>query len=128
MKINIGYAVDDDDDDDDDGVSSSSCSSSSRGNNNINQKKSIIRNKKFLFKKHSHKSVIDALNAFEFAFYNTSPDKIVKETTICLNSHFIIKDINNSNKIFYLDDKSSLFVISVGKASVKMLEIYFGNL
>jgi glycerate 2-kinase len=113
VKINNEYY--DDDDDDDDGVSSS-------GGNNINQKKSIIRNKKFLFKKHSHKSVIDSLNAFEFAFYNASPDKIVKETTICLNSHFVIKDLNNRNKIFYLDDKSSLFVISVGKASVKMLK------
>jgi glycerate 2-kinase len=115
VENNDGYSVVDDDNDDD-GVGGSS------RENKINQKKSIIRNKKYLFKKHNYKSVIDSLNALEFAFYNASPDKIVKEKTICLNSHFLIKDINNHNKIFYLDDKSSVYVISVGKASVKMLK------
>ena len=60
-------------------------------NNKIYQKKNIIRNKKFLIKNHNYKTVADSLNAFEFAFYNASPDKIVKEKTICLNSHYYNK-------------------------------------
>ena len=85
-----------------------------------NPEKNIIRNKKILIKTHNYKSVIDSLNAIEFAFYNASPDKIVNKS-ICLNSQFTINGINNHCKTFNLENKSSLFVISVGKASVKML-------
>ncbi|MER5175770.1 MAG: DUF4147 domain-containing protein [Candidatus Nitrosocosmicus sp.] len=85
-----------------------------------NPEKNIIRNKKILIKNHNYKSVIDSLNAIEFAFYNASPDKIVNKS-ICLNSQFTINGINNHCKTFDLENKSSLFVISVGKASVKML-------
>ena len=82
---------------------------------------SIIKNKKNLIKNHNYKSVIDSLNALEFAFYNASPDKIIAKN-VCLNSHFTIKDIHNYHQTFSLDYINSLYVISVGKASVKMLK------
>ncbi len=88
---------------------------------NNNSEIQIIRNKKNLIKNHNYKSVIDSLNALEFAFYNASPDKIIKKN-IVLNSQLTIKDIYNYHKTFTLEDKNSLYVISVGKASVKMLQ------
>ncbi len=82
---------------------------------------SIIQNKENLIKNHNYNSVIDSLNALEFAFYNTRPDKIIKKN-ICFNSQLTIKDLYSHHKSFSLDDKNKLFVISVGKASVKMLD------
>src|SRR3982750_3816798 len=84
----------------------------------------IIKNKNFLFKFHNYKSVIDSINALEFAFYNARPDKIVKEK-IHLSSSLTVFDINNCCKTFDLANVNSIYVISVGKASAKMLKAIY---
>ncbi len=89
-----------------------------------NQLRCFIQNKNFLFRNHNYKSVIDSINAIEFAFNNTRPEKIVKNF-FKVNSKLTINDINNNSKIIDIDDKRSFFVISVGKASVKMLKAIF---
>jgi glycerate 2-kinase len=89
-----------------------------------NPEMNIIKNKNFLFKFHNYKSVIDSINALEFAFYNARPDKIVKEK-IHLSSSLTVFDINNCCKTFDLANVNSIYVISVGKASVKMLKAIY---
>jgi glycerate-2-kinase len=89
-----------------------------------NRGMNIIKNKKFLFKFHDYKSVIDSINALEFAFYNARPDKLVKEK-IYLSSSLTVFDINNYCKTFDLAGVDSIYVISVGKASVKMLKAIY---
>ena len=84
----------------------------------------IIKNKKSLFKYHNFKSVTDSINALEYAFYNARPDKIVKEK-IYLSSSLTVFDINNYCKTFDLANVNSIYVISVGKASVKMLKAIY---
>ena len=81
---------------------------------------SIIQNKENLIKNHNYKSVIDSLNALEFAFYSARPDKIIKKN-ISFNSQLTIKDLYSHFKSFSLDNKNKIFIISVGKASVLML-------
>jgi glycerate 2-kinase len=81
---------------------------------------SIIKNNENLIKNHNYTSVIDSLNALEFAFYSTRPDKIIKKN-ICFNSQLTIKDLYGHYQSFSLDNKNKIFVISVGKASVLML-------
>src|ERR671921_2440284 len=93
-------------------------------NSENNPEMNIIKNKKFLFKYHNYKSVIDSINALEFAFYNARPDKIVKEK-IYLSSSLKVFDINNYCKTFDLAGVDSIYVISVGKASVKMLKAIY---
>ena len=86
-----------------------------------NQNYFVIKNRTSLIKLHKFKSVIDSLNAFEFAFHNTRPNTIIKNKVKYLDSIISVSDINNNIKSFCLQSSSSLFVISVGKASVKML-------
>ncbi len=89
-----------------------------------NPEMNIIKNKKFLFKYHNYKSVIDSINALEYAFFHASPDKIVKEK-IYLSSSLTVFDVNNYCKTFDLAKVKSIYVISVGKASVKMLKAIY---
>src|ERR687889_65771 len=89
-----------------------------------NPEMNVIKDKNILFKFHNYKSVIDSINALEFAFYNASPDKIVKEK-IYLSSSLTVFDINNYCKTFDLANVNSIYVISVGKASVKMLNAIY---
>jgi len=91
---------------------------------NNNPEIRFIQNKNFLFRNHNYRSAIDSINAIEFAFNNASPEKIVKNF-FEVNSKLTVNDINNYCKTFDIDDKSSIFVISVGKASVKMLKAIF---
>jgi glycerate 2-kinase len=96
-----------------------------KDNANFNSENSsemnIIKNKKLLFEYHDYKSVIDSINALEFAFYNARPEKIVKEK-VHLNSSLTVYDIDNYCKTFDLANVNSIYVISVGKASAKMLK------
>ena len=89
-----------------------------------NPEMNVIKNKNFLFEFHNYKSVIDSINALEFAFYNARPDKIVKEK-IYLSSSLTVFDVNNYCKTFDLANVKSIYVISVGKASVKMLKAIY---
>ena len=99
-----------------------------KDNANFNSENSsemnIIKNKKLLFEYHDYKSVIDSINALEFAFYNARPEKIVKEK-VHLNSSLTVYDIDNCCKTFDLANVNSIYVISVGKASVKMLKAIY---
>ncbi len=86
-----------------------------------NQNYFVIKNRTSLINIHKFKSVIDSLNAFEFAFLNSDPGKIIKNKVKYLDPNISVSDINDNIKSFCLHCSSSLFVISVGKASVKML-------
>lgn len=94
-------------------------------NRGENQSCFVIKNRNALIDLHKFKSVIDSLNAFELAFCNASPDIIIKNKVKYLDSIISVSDIHDNIRTFYLNSSSSLFVISVGKASVKMLTSIF---
>lgn len=81
---------------------------------------SIIKNKNTILKYHKFKSIHDSFNALEFAFWNSSPDKLVQQS-IYLDSSISITDIYENVKSFEVPNEKSVLVISVGKASEKML-------
>ncbi|CAN5737940.1 glycerate kinase [soil metagenome] len=81
---------------------------------------SIIRNKDTILRYHNCKSLRDSLNALDYAFKNSDPENLVSDS-IHIGSDVQITDINNKIHKFDLPGKESTLVISVGKASEKML-------
>ncbi len=81
---------------------------------------SIIRNKDTIIRYHNCKSISDSLNALDYAFKYSDPESLVSDS-IHLGSDVQITDINNNIHKFNLPGKNSTLVISVGKASEKML-------
>ncbi|MDN5844991.1 MAG: DUF4147 domain-containing protein [Candidatus Nitrosocosmicus sp.] len=81
---------------------------------------SIIRNKDTILRYHKCKSLRDSLNALDYAFKYSDPERLVSDS-IHLGSDVQITDINNKIYKFDLPGKESTLVISVGKASEKML-------
>ena len=81
---------------------------------------SLIKNRASILKHHKFQSVEDSLDALEFAFKNCSPEKLVV-SSISVNSKFGITDINGEFHRYPLPRGKSILVISVGKASEKML-------
>ena len=81
---------------------------------------SLIKNRASILKHHKFQSVEDSLDALEFAFKNCSPEKLVV-SSISVNSKFGITDINGEFHGYPLPRGKSILVISVGKASEKML-------
>jgi hydroxypyruvate reductase/glycerate 2-kinase len=81
---------------------------------------SIIRNKDTILKYHNCKSLRDSLNALDYAFKYSDPERLVRDS-IHIGSEVQITDINNKKQKFDLPGKESTLVISVGKASEKML-------
>ena len=80
----------------------------------------LIKNRENILKYHGFQSISHSLNALEFAFKNCSPDNLVK-TSITLDNELKICDINNQILSLTNPDPKSILVISVGKASERML-------
>ena len=80
----------------------------------------IIRNKDAILRYHNCKSLRDSLNALNYAFKYCDPQRLVNQS-IQINSEVQINDMNNRVHKFDLPNKESTLVISVGKASEKML-------
>src|ERR671910_3202357 len=80
----------------------------------------IIKNKRAILRYHNCKSLRDSLNALNYAFKYCDPQRLVNQS-IRIDSDVQITDINNKVKKFDLPGKESTLVISVGKASEKML-------
>ncbi|HXT83954.1 MAG TPA: DUF4147 domain-containing protein [Verrucomicrobiae bacterium] len=94
-------------------------------NTDENQSYYVIKNRAALIDLHKFKSVIDSLNAFELTFCKTSPYTLIKNKIKYADHLISVSDIYNNIRTFHLDNSGSLFVISVGKASVKMLTSIF---
>src|SRR6185437_2598842 len=94
-------------------------------NTDENQSYYVIKNRAALTDLHKFKSVIDSLNAFELTFCKTSPYTLIKNKIKYADHLISVSDIYNNIRTFHLDNSGSLFVISVGKASVKMLTSIF---
>ncbi len=88
---------------------------------------SIIRNKNTIVRYHNCKSLNDSLGALDYAFKYSDPERLVSES-IHVDSSMQITDINNKIHKFDLPDKASTLVISVGKASEKMLVGFFNKM
>ena len=88
---------------------------------------SIIRNKDTIVRYHNCKSLSDSLSALDYAFKNSDPERLVSES-IHVDSNMQITDINNKIHKFDLPDKASTLVVSVGKASEKMLVGFFDKM
>ena len=88
---------------------------------------SIIRNKDTIVRYHNCKSLSDSLSALDYAFKNSDPERLVSES-IHVDSNIQISDINNKIHKFDLPDKASTLVVSVGKASEKMLVGFFDKM
>ena len=88
---------------------------------------SIIRNKDTIVRYHNCKSLSDSLGALDYAFKNSDPERLVSES-IHVGSNIQISDINNKIHKFDLPDKASTLVVSVGKASEKMLVGFFDKM
>ena len=80
----------------------------------------IIKNKDAILRHHNCKSLRDSLNALNHAFKYCDPQRLVNQC-IRINSDVQINDMNNRVHKFDLPNKGSTLVISVGKASEKML-------
>lgn len=80
----------------------------------------IIKNKIQLVNFHKSKSVSDSLNALEFAFINSDPIKLI-DNAIQIDSKMRITDLKNRTQTYSLPNKDNILVISVGKASERML-------
>jgi glycerate 2-kinase len=80
----------------------------------------IIKNKCAILRYHNCKSLHDSINALNYAFKYCDPQRLVNQS-IRIDSDVQITDINNRVKKFDLPGKESTLVISVGKASEKML-------
>ena len=85
---------------------------------------SIIRNKDTILRYHNCKSLSDSLGALDFAFKFSDPERLVSES-IHVHSDLQFTDLNNKIHKFSLPDKDSTLVVSVGKASEKMLAGFF---
>ena len=81
---------------------------------------SIIRNKDTIIRYHNCKSLSDSLTALDYAFKYSDPERLVGES-INIDSNLQLSDINNKIHQFDLPDRESTLVVSVGKASEKML-------
>ena len=88
---------------------------------------SIIKNKNTIVRYHSCKSLNDSLSALDYAFKNSDPERLVSES-IHVGSNMQITDINNKIHKFDLPDTASTLVVSVGKASEKMLVGFFDKM
>jgi glycerate 2-kinase len=80
----------------------------------------IIKNKGAILRYHNCKSLRDSLNALNYAFKYCDPQRLVNQS-IRIDSDVQITDMNNRVHQFDLPNKQSTLVISVGKASEKML-------
>ncbi len=90
-----------------------------RHNNTLNLM-SFIKNRESILRHHKFQSVKDSLDALDYAFKNCSPEKLVN-MSIEVDSTMRIIDINRNIHEFSLPNDKSILVISVGKASEKML-------
>ena len=81
---------------------------------------SIIRNKDTIIRYHNCKSLSDSLTALDYAFKYSDPERLVSES-INIASNLQLSGINNRIHQFDLPDRASTLVVSVGKASEKML-------
>ncbi len=81
---------------------------------------SLIKNRASIIRHHKFRSVEDSLDALEFAFKRCSPEKIM-DSSIKLDSKLWITDINRELHQYPLPRNRSVLVISIGKASEKML-------
>ncbi|MBA2268402.1 MAG: DUF4147 domain-containing protein [Nitrosopumilus sp.] len=88
---------------------------------------SIIRNKDTILRYHNCKSLRDSLYALDYAFKYTDPERLVSES-IHVDSDVQITDLNNKVHKFDLPSKESTLVVSVGKASEKMLVGFFDKM
>ncbi|HKR74463.1 MAG TPA: DUF4147 domain-containing protein [Candidatus Nitrosocosmicus sp.] len=81
---------------------------------------SLIKNRASILRYHKFQSVEDSLNALEFAFRSCCPEKLV-DSSISMDSKLEITDIKGKFSEYPLPRSKSILVISVGKASEKML-------
>ncbi len=88
---------------------------------------SIIRNKDTIARYHNCKSLNDSLSALDYAFKYSDPERLVKES-IHVDSNMQITDINNKIHKFDLPDKATILIVSVGKASEKMLVGFYNKM
>lgn len=79
-----------------------------------------IKNRKNILEYHNFQSVSDSLDALEFAFRSCSPDNLVM-SSISMNTELSILDIDGNVTTFPTLKQNSVLVISVGKASERML-------
>lgn len=80
----------------------------------------FIKNRKNILKFHNFQSVSDSLDALEFAFSSCSPDNLVREA-ISTENGMNISDIRGYVVKLPKLKPNSILVISVGKASERML-------
>ena len=80
----------------------------------------IIKNKDTILRYHNCKSLRDSLTALDYAFKYCDPQRLVNQS-LSVNSDVQITDMNNRVHKFDLPSNESTLVISVGKASEKML-------
>ena len=81
---------------------------------------SLIKNRESILKYHNFQSIKDSLDALDFAFENSSPERLV-DKSITIGSIIQVTDINRKLYQFKLPKANSILVISVGKASETML-------
>lgn len=81
---------------------------------------SLIKNRESILKYHNFQSIKDSLDALDFAFENSSPERLV-DKSISIGSIIKVTDINRKIYQFNLPKANSILVISVGKASETML-------
>ena len=87
----------------------------------------MIKNKDPIVKYHNCMSLRDSFSALDFAFKYSDPERIVSRS-VKTDSNLHITDINNIIYNFDLPVKTSTLVVSVGKASEKMLIGFFNKM
>lgn len=80
----------------------------------------MIRNKDTIIRYHKCTPLTDSLNALDYAFKYSDPKRVISRS-VNIDSKLQITDINNTIHNFNVPAKSSTLVVSVGKASEKML-------
>jgi glycerate 2-kinase len=88
---------------------------------------SIIKNKDTILRYHNCKSLRDSLAALDYAFKYSDPERLISQS-IQVNSDMQITDTNDRVHKFDLPDKGSTLVVSVGKASEKMLMGFYDKM
>jgi glycerate-2-kinase len=84
----------------------------------------MIRRKDSIVRYHKSRSLSDSLSALDYAFKYSDPERLVSGS-VHIDSNLQITDINHKIYDFDLPVKSSILVVSVGKASEKMLVGFF---
>lgn len=87
----------------------------------------MIKKLKTLLSTHPYKSVTDSIYSLEFAFQKCNPEFIIKNN-IYFNNSLVIKDAYGNYRTYAIDKFDDVLVISVGKASGKMLNGLFNIL